>query len=221
MSPWRSLPITSENVCSGCSSVRRRTVRRVKLRPPISPSTALTRTRGRSAAAASSHIDRRSANGASGLPNACSYAGTNHTSSTGAVSRTYSATIWCATWGGLKLPPNKATRTATLRILRHQRGLPQLGERAFERHEGRFDVGQRRAGVDGGADLRAPGEQIDRGRIGHELVRLGPPPEVVAAQLARRRDQRDAHPVGPKRRRVDDVQLHAAARMASELVERR
>ena len=69
--------------------------------------------RARRAARPRARTSRRGrSNGASGLPNGCANVGTNHSSSTGWVSSTYSATSWCATCGGLKLPPNRSRRAS-------------------------------------------------------------------------------------------------------------
>ena len=74
-----------------------------------SSSTRDTDARAPSAAAASSVIATRSSYGASALANGWRQVGTNHSSSIGCVSSTSSPTSWCATCGGLKLPPKSAT----------------------------------------------------------------------------------------------------------------
>ena len=189
----RSPPITSENACSGCSSLQAAHRAQGAALAADRALDVADLARGPSAAAASSHIARRSSNGASGLPNACWNAGTNQSSSTGAVSSTYSAASWWATCGGLKLPPKSATRIGPRRSPAAAPGGAARRTRARTAANGASMLVERRARLDRACAPRrcrsADRSPADRRRTRTARSRQR---KSSGAELARRRDQRDA-----------------------------
>src|SRR5947207_11737049 len=119
-------------------------------------------------------------------------------------------------WGGLKLPPNSATRIEQSSLFVEQERAAVLAELPLVGRERSAHLVERRARVDALAHCGAAGEQIDRGRVTDELVGFGPPREVAGGELVGRVQQRHAGAIGAKARAAGDVQLHAAARLTRE-----
>ena len=160
---------------------RRRTVRRVRLSTAERPLDVADPTRAhRARAAASSHIARRSSNGASGLPNACSKRGHEPELVHGRGLEHVERDQLVRDVGRVEAP---AEERDPHRVVSRTPAAAPGGAARRTRARTATNVASSSAKAAPAsiarAHLGAAGQQIDRRRIGDELVRLGPPAEVV------------------------------------------